>query len=188
MSEEQKDVKKVKRSKGFLRFGFILLTMLFLFISPIPSMLFNMIPEHWLRDAFKDIYQDVVLDDAPALMSDPLKYTSEKTLAVLGINTGVCFTIAATRDVPDESKILTSLLNDARRGETIANIIAIGDNEKEYKLRKTSLDESDGNSVICQKFGNDYSLPPETVTEIYIQPLSPMAPSKIMWGTAKTIY
>lgn len=169
-------------------FFLILLGLAAFFMSPIPSYFRSLIPESFMKSVFSDAYQDVMLDENPERLKEPKKYAGTEPLPVLGHGTGVCFSFASTIATENKSAIDKKRLEGAKHGETIAEIIAISTDKREYVLDNVTLNETKNKSVICQKFSVRSSLFPDGIKAVYIRPLRSFTPSTIIWATAKDIY
>ena len=169
-------------------FILILLGLGAFFMSPIPSYLTSHIPESFVKSVFSDAYQDVILDENPARLKEPKKYAQPSPLPVLGRGTGICFSFASTIAAENKSAINIKRLEGSKHGEVIAEIIAVSIDKTEYVLDNVTLNETNNKSVICQTFSTRDSLFPDEIEAIYVRPLKPFTPSKIIWATAKDIY
>ncbi len=166
-----------KKSSGRTSLFLILFVTIIFFITPVPKILFSLIPDSVIARALSPIYQDIELSSAPTTITKPQKLTHEKLLPVLGHNTGICFTFSGDLDKE---------LKHAARGKVIAEIIALTPDKKEYILDETTLNKTDnGSSIICQKFSRNHSLVPDQIKAVYVRPLKPFTPDKITWATVK---
>ncbi len=171
-----------KKRWGFAWFFAVIICLGIFFVSPLPPLLFSLIPNSVVKFAVSSAFQNITLDESPSTLNSPKKYQASENLPILGRNSGICFIF----DHIDENR-----KDNARRGIKIAEIIAIGKDKKEYMLDNVTMDEinNEQTSVICQKFSRaNTSIMPDFITEIYIRPLKPFTPIKIIWATKKDIY
>ena len=183
MSEKEiplKDNKPPEKGKsGWTSFLLILIGLAAFFISPLPRYMISLIPEPLIRSVFSPIVQDITLDETPGHFAEPRKYEHTEPLPVLGRDTGLCF-IFETLNARSIEK--------AKRGKPVAEIIAVNMENKEYTLDNVTLTKGkndDKKFILCQKFSRNDSLIPDKITAVYIRPLSPFTPSKIVWATMK---
>lgn len=187
---------KIKRVWRLGVISYILIFFIILIVctlTPVYAILLSYVPERYRESIYADFYRSIVLSEDEKQLSEPFKYEKHEFFPVLGIDTGVCFSFNSTIEEPDNSRISAERLDNAARGKKIANIIAVGKDKYEYKLEITSMNEivnEDGSrvSTVCQKFGTSYPSVPKTMDVIYIRPLKPFKPYKIIWASAKEIY
>ncbi|PCK00571.1 MAG: hypothetical protein COA45_01995 [Zetaproteobacteria bacterium] len=175
--------KNEKKKGGLTSFLLILIGLGVFFMSPIPSYLKSLIPESLVKSMFSSAYQDIVLEESSRRIETPIKYAKDNPLPVLGRDTGICFSFTLDTDRIDKQR-----KEDAIHGQKIAEVIAISTEGTEYILNNVTLNETNDKIVICQTFGKRESLIPDYIKAIYIRPLQPFTPSKIIWVTIKDIY
>ncbi len=182
---------KVKRVRklGVLSILFlVLLTILTVTLTPIYSIALYFIPEQYKQLMLKGIHQTIILDESGTKKSEPFKYVPTEPLQVLGYKSGVCFSFFTG----DTSPINKKALKKAALEQPIADIIVVGNNRYEYSMKTTTVEDvtnSNGRDIsnICQVFGKDYPVVPKIVDKIYIRPLEPFTPIKVMWATTRDI-
>lgn len=182
---------KVKRVRKLGVFSFLFLFILIIALitlMPTYSIILTLLPEQYKHVLLKNIHQTIVLDKSGKELSEPFKYDPDEPLPVLGINTGLCFSFSSGENSAPNKQALKK----ATQNQEIAEIIIIGNNKYEYSLKTTTIEEttdsSDKNvSNICQTFGRDYPVIPKTINVIYIRPLEPFTPIKVMWATTRDI-
>ena len=173
------DTPPEKKKSGWTSFLLILIGLAAFFISPLPGYMISLIPESFIRSVFSPVVQDITLDKTPGHFKEPRKYKHTEALPVLGRDTGLCF-IFETLD--------TRSIEKAKRGKPVAEIIAVSMENKEYTLDNVTLTEGrsdDKKFVLCQKFSRNDSLIPDKITAIYIRPLTPFTPLRVVWATIK---
>ena len=166
---------QTKNNRGWPSFFLILFALGAITISPLPSYLASLIPKSIINSVMAPIAQKIILDENPAEFSAPRKYEHTSPLPVLGRESGLCFTFSNL----DEYR-----LKRAKHGRIIAEIIAVGDDNKEYTLDEVNLTNAQ-EKIICQSFSRSDSLIPKTVNEIYIRPLSPFSPITVTWASMR---
>lgn len=184
-----------KKKPKFVIGGFTVFVMLLAFLtlfifSPLPQIFMSYVPDHMVRELFKDAIQTITLEDEQKELNEPQKYTHTTNLPVLSRNTGLCFRFNSTISNENKNAIDAKRLKSAKyNGKPIAEIIVIGDNKKEYTLSgvTVTVEQTDNKkevSYLCQNFDNTYSTYPEEITAVYVRPLRPFTPSAITWSTA----
>lgn len=176
----------------------IIVALLLFFFTPLFGFLISFIPNTLVRDLISPYYQDVILDESRKQLSEPLKYDTGAPYDVLGRDSGVCFKFYSTRKNENKSQIDKYRLNRAAKGKPIAEIIITDLQKKQYTLKETSLlEDTEYNeekntqehfSIICQRIGRTHPILPSTITAIYIRPLAPFTPNKVIWATRKEFY
>jgi len=178
-------VKRVYKVGVFTILFMVMLVVILLTFTPLYSVVISFIPESYQQIITKKLHQNIILDIGNNEFSKPLKHIPKEPLAVLSERSGICFYFSSSEA---ENKII----DNAKKGEEIAEIIVIDDHKTEYKLkfttRSTVLDDNYRATVICQIFGKDHPVPPDIVTRIYIRPIAPFTPYKTIWVTKKAIY
>ncbi len=176
--------------------GFVAVIILLSSLTPLYSILMRTIPDSWQAAMLKPLYRSIPLGSQPQEYYKPMKLPLPKSgkLPVLGFDTRICFSFRSTIENPDPNYIKTEQLKAAKKGEIIAEIIAIGAIDKyEYKMKDTSYAEiTDKNnhiiSVICQSFGRTYGSTPKNISALYIRPLKPFKANKTVWKSIKHLY
>ncbi len=157
-----------------------------LIATPIIPLMTYILPKNIVENLFKDVFQEITLAENIVDLQEPI--TFDKTLPVLGTDTGICFEFKTSIEKNKPEIISQTRLIEARRGKKIADIIAKNPSSPPYTLENVILIEnSAGNAIICQKLGRRYSVPPTQITSITITPLYITSPSRIFWVTAKDI-
>ena len=178
-------VKRVRQIGVFTILFMVMLVVILLTFTPLYSVIIYFVPESYQQIITKKLHQNIILDIDNKAFSKPLKHIPNEPLTVLSERSGICFYFSSSEA---ENKII----DNAKKGEEIAEIIVIDDHKTEYKLkfttRNTVLDDNYKSTVVCQIFGKDYPVPPDIVTRIYIRPIAPFTPYKTIWVTKKTIY
>lgn len=184
------NLKSIKIGKRGIVFMTIL-ALIITFFSPLLPFFISKIPERYIKSMLKDVYNEKIFIDTTTLIDTPRKFESAAPLPVLGQNSGICLSFASTEEKEDKSILSAQHIDRARRGKPIAEIIAVStENNTEYKLEHMSVNigtnkNNEPFTVICQKFGRKYSTAPETIRAIYMRPLEPFTPFKIIWASAK---
>ena len=173
VQETQNQPPKKRIGSGWLSFSVILFILAAIIISPIPSYLTSLIPQSVIDLAMSDIAQRIIIDESPAIFTEARKYDPPAPLAVLGRESGLCFTF---------NTLSKDMKNQAKQGRIIAEIIVISGDKKEYALDEVTLSQD---KIICQTFSRKNSLVPETIEAIYIRPLSQLSPTVITWASIK---
>ena len=182
-----KNIKIGKRGVVFLT----ILALIITFFSPILPFLISQIPERYMKAMLKDVYNEHVFINTTTLIDAPRKFENAAPLPVLGHNSGLCLSFASTEGKEGKSILSAQRIEEAKRGKPIAEIIAVStQNNTEYKLQSMSVNigtnkDQEPFTIICQKFGRKYSTVPEAIQAIYIRPLQPFTPFKIIWASAK---
>lgn len=199
-TDKKKSKAKKKRKKGEYNFGifsfFLLISIvlgLFTF-TPLYSLIIPHIPKHYQASIFQDLYQSVQLVKTRKVLKDPVKLQDTKPLPVLGFNSGVCFIFPEEGQNSKKKSLYDETLDDAKQNKPIAEIIAVNNKDGyKYALKETTVDETFDEQnfsilSICQKFGNDYPLLPESVKAVYVRPIKPFIPDRIIWATTSQPY
>lgn len=193
--------KQNKQKQGY-KFGiFSFLTIIAAFIllasiTPLYSLVIYYIPTSIQEKMLWPLFRNITIYENPHSFAEPKKISlpKQKLLPVLDFDTGICFSFLSTLTNPNPEYINEELLNRAANGKTIAEIIAIGTNDKyEYHLKSVIFKETTDNagktiSVICQKFGRAYSSTPKKISALYIRPLKPFKAQKTVWNSIKHLY
>ncbi len=178
-------VKRVRQIGVFTIIFLIMLIVTLLTFTPLYSVIFSFVPESYQQIITKKLHQSIILDTSNKELSEPFKYEPVESLPMLGDRSGICFYF---RSSDAENKLILN----AEKGEEIAEIIVVDDHKSEYKLKSTImskiLDDNYNATVVCQTFGRDYPSTPDIIKRIYIRPIKPFTPYKVMWVTKKNIY
>ncbi len=188
LSNPEENQPPQKQRGGIVSFFVILICLGLFFISPLPKILFALIPNSVITYIISPVFKNVTLDKSKEQLSSPKKYQIQENMPVLGRDSGVCFTFEHI----DETR-----KKEARRGHVIAEIIAVSPEKKEYTLDEVTLDkikkreknnaQNSNIYIICQKFSRNISIIPDEIKAIYIRPLKPFTPLEIIWATKKDI-
>ncbi len=179
--------KNKNRINGISGFILILIGLIVFFISPIPSYLLSLLPKSYVKVIFSGVYNEIIIDSLDAPITDPQKIITNEEFPLLGRNTGLCFSFPITLD-HDEKPIDAKVLEKTQYGEPIAEIIAISKDKTEYQLNNVTSDRIDNKIIVCQKFSRRSSIIPKDIENVYIRPITPFTPDKVVWRTMKDIY
>lgn len=189
-----------RKEKSGYRFGLLsflstlALLLIVLTFTPAYSLIISMLPASVHSFMFSNLYQNITLQEETTKIDKPIKITPNNPLNVLSFDTGVCFSFYSSQHSENTDYIDAERLKGSVRGKKIAEIIAIGTQDKyKYHLEKMSmnetLDKDDKSlSIVCQKFGNGYGSIPKTISEVHIRPLEPFTAHQIIWSSTKHIY
>jgi len=196
-----KQKEKAQQKQGFKIgvpsfLGFVAVLILLASLTPFYSILMRITPASVQKAILKPLYRNISLGTQPQNYNQPIKMPIPEpgTLPILGFDTGICFSFYSTQDNPDPNYIDAKRLKAASRGKNIAEIIAIGKQDKyEYHLESTSYRETIDKdnkiiSVICQKLGRAYGSTPKNINELYIRPIEPFKAKKTVWNSVKHLY
>jgi hypothetical protein len=175
--------------------GFALIVLL-VTVTPLYSILMRVTPNSWQEAILKPLFRSIPLGSQPQRYSEPIKMPIPKdgTLPVLSFDTRICFSFYSTIENPDPNYISLGQMQAAKKGEIIAEIIAVGAQDKyQYRIEDTYYTEAiDKNnkiiSVICQRFGRAYGTMPESIEALYIRPIKPFMANKTVWNSIKHLY
>ncbi|MCK5374576.1 MAG: hypothetical protein KAJ40_04775 [Alphaproteobacteria bacterium] len=182
---------------GFFSFlGLIVVVICLLIFTPLSSGLIYITPNSVQKAILSPLYRNVFLSAEPTTFDKPFKMPipAPGTLPVLGFDSGICFSFPSTINEPDPDYIDVKHLEAAQRNTPIAEIIAIGAQDKyEYKLESITYRElADINGkttvIICQKFGRNYASTPKEISSLYIRPLTTFTAHKTVWNSTKHLY
>ncbi|MGH1378807.1 MAG: hypothetical protein ACRBB3_08290 [Alphaproteobacteria bacterium] len=175
------------RINGISSFILILLGLVILFISPAPAYLLSLLPNSYVETIFSGVYKELIIDNLELPITDPQKIITTKEFPLLGRDTGLCFSFSTPLD-NSEKKIDAKILEKTKYGEPIAEIIAISKDKTEYQLNKVTSDRIDNKIIVCHKFSKRSSIIPNNIENVYIRPLTPLTPDKVVWRTVKDTY
>ena len=179
---------KKKKINGITSFLLIFIGVAIFFISPAPAYLLSLTPDSFIRLLFSSVYEEIIIDHISLPITEPQKIVNPEPFPVFGRNTGLCFTFSAPLPNSNKDGIDIKTLEGTKHGESIAEIIAVSKNKTEYQLDNVTSDIIDNKVIICQKFSNRSSIIPDDVKDIYIRPLEPLTPNKVVWRTMKSAY
>ena len=187
-----KDIKESRPKKigPISAFLLIIIALGAFFLSPAPTLISSYIPDSFYRHLYNDLYRYYTLDESGTLIDEPKKFAHTSNLPILGRNTGLCFEFSATPRKPNNAVITEKQLEDAKRGISIAEVIAVSPDKKEYTMDDITITHRESGynkSIICQKFHLRDSILPEEIEAIYVRPLKKFKPEKVLWATAKDV-
>ncbi len=181
-------VKRVYQVGIFTILFMIMLTSALFLFTPLYAVMLSLVPKSYQQIITKKLHQNIILYISNNEFSKPLKHVPKEPLPVLSERSGICFYF---RIKNDDDK-MSDMINSAKKGKHIAEIIVIDDHKTEYNLKFTTtyeiMEDGYNATVICQIFGKDHPVPPDIVNIIYIRPIVPFTTYKTMWITKKTIY
>jgi hypothetical protein len=194
MAKEKQKPKKTKGPSFKATVLFIITGLILFFLTPFPGFITSLIPKDVIRTLISDYYQDTLLDNSGAALSDPVKYNANAPYPILGRESGVCMKFHSTITNENADNIDANRIQNAQYGTPIAEIIVAGERKKQYALKEVTFSEGSETtknneivyfSVICQKIGKGSTTIPKTIKAIYIRPLKQFRPTEIIWATQK---
>lgn len=187
---------KIKRVRQIGVLHILLLFFLILIavtVTPLYSILYDALPDNVKAMITQDFYRKHVLINTTKTIDQPAKYPIETSLDVLGDNSGICFRFPLTLEKPNPKFIDKKRLEDAKRGQKIADVIVVGKSKYEYELNtvtyaEDTTDPDNPHTTICQVLGREYGINPMVVNVIYMRPIKKFTVSEMFWASTKDYY